>query len=62
MNESEQAPQFPQYQPPQGIQVIHPKQSAPLFKMMKFMLKGPKTKAFKSRGPRVSGRKKAKFY
>ena len=43
-DETEQAPSLPSYPPPQtGLQVADPRQSKPLYKMMKSLLK-PKTR------------------
>ena len=53
----DEAPQFPQYTAPTGVPTFaHPKQSAPLLKMMKHMLKLPKKKVLQRRN-RVSRKK-----
>lgn len=52
---------FPYYEKPNppGPTFMHPKESAPLFKIAKFMLKGRKASMTRSRAPK--GRK-TKFY
>lgn len=58
-------PQFPTYQPPKtGVPLIpHPKQAAPLMKMMRQMMK-PKTakRIFSPRPKRSRKKDQVKFY
>lgn len=53
---------FLNYPAPKGIPVAHPKQSAPLYKIARMMLKGRRTNTPRVRSQTKRSGKKVKFY
>lgn len=53
----ERPPILPQYEPPKGPTMAHPKQAAPMNKLIKQMMKLPKMKKVLQRRTRVSKKK-----
>lgn len=60
MSDESVPPQFPQYQPPQGLPVADPKLVKPLYKLMKNMLRLKSLPNVKR--TRTARKKKMKFY